>query len=91
MIVALYSRDPAAISRFLSSKHDVGYNGVTFHPEWYQALFARMRGDDQAAKAAFAAARPEIEKQVLAQPTEGMALSLLAIVDAGLGRKEASS
>ena len=88
MIVALYTRDPEAISRFLSFKHNVGYNAVTFHPAWFEALFARMRGDNQAAKTAFAAARPEIEKQVLAQPTEGMALSLLAIADAGLGHKD---
>ena len=88
MIVAFYTRDAAAISRFLFFKRNVGYNAVTFHPEWFEALIARMRGQDEAAKAAFAAARPEIEKQVIAQPTEGMALSLLAIVDAGLGRNE---
>ena len=88
MIAALYTRDAAAISRFLSFKHNVGYNAVTFHPEWFEALIARMRGQDEAAMAAFAAARPDIEKQVIAQPTEGMALSLLAIVDAGLGRNE---
>ena len=88
MIVALYTRDAGAVSRFLSFKHNVSYNAVTFPFEWLEALFARMRGDEIAAKAGFAAARPGLEKQVLAQPTEGMALSLLAIVDAGLGRND---
>ena len=88
IVDALYARDATAISRLLAGKETVSYNAVTFPPKWFEALIARMRGDNEGAKAAFTAARPEIEKQVLAQPTEGMALSLLAIVDAGLGRKE---
>ena len=88
VIVALYTRDAEAISRFLAFRHRVTYRGPSFPPEWFEALFARMRGDDASAKAAFAAVRPEIEKQALAQPTEGMVLSFLAIVDAGLGRDE---
>ena len=37
---------------------------------------------------AFAAARPEMENNVSADPTRGVPLSFLAIVDAGLGRTE---
>ena len=32
MIVAFYTREAGAISRFVSFKHNVGYNAVTFHP-----------------------------------------------------------
>ena len=41
-----------------------------------------------AEQAAFAAARLEVEKVVLADASDGRALSLLAMIDAGLGRQE---
>ena len=47
-----------------------------------------MRGDKKGAQAAFAAARLEVEKVVLADASDGRALSLLAMIDAGLGRQE---
>jgi len=47
-----------------------------------------MRGDKKGAQAAFAAARLEVEKAVLADASDGLALSLLAMIDAGLGRQE---
>ena len=47
-----------------------------------------MRGDKKGAQAAFAAARLEVEKAVLADASDGRALSLLAMIDAGLGRQE---
>ena len=37
---------------------------------------------------AFAKARPEMEKRVVAAPTQGLQLSVLAMIDAGLGRQE---
>ena len=55
---------------------------------WYEGLAARMRGDKKGAQAAFAAARLEVEKAVLADASDGRALSLLAMIDAGLGRQE---
>ena len=51
-------------------------------------MAARMRGDEKGTRAAFAAARVEVEKAVAADPSDGRALSLLAMIDAGLGRKE---
>ena len=47
-----------------------------------------MRGDDLAAREAFLAARLALEKMLTADPRRVEALSLLAIADAGLGRKE---
>jgi Flp pilus assembly protein TadD len=47
-----------------------------------------MRGDKKGTQAAFAAAHVEVEKAVLADASDGRALSLLAMIDAGLGQKE---
>ena len=44
--------------------------------------------DEAKARAAFAAIRPEQEKIVRAQPDFGPAVCILALIDAGLGRKE---
>ena len=88
MNIAVWSKDPDAISRFLATEHaEVTFNGVGYPDAWFEALAARMRGDNAAALAAFNAARPAMEKRVISAPAEGVPLSLLAIIDAGLGRK----
>jgi hypothetical protein len=48
----------------------------------------RMRGDVGGAQIAFAAARTEMEQVVAANPTKGRPLSMLAVIDAALGKKE---
>ena len=52
------------------------------------ALLARMIKDESKARAAFAAIRPQQEKIVQEQPDFGPAVCTLALIDAGLGRKE---
>jgi len=47
-----------------------------------------LQGDSAKARTAFTAARTEVEKVVKQQPDFAAALSLLALVDAGLDRKE---
>ena len=47
-----------------------------------------MAGREEAARVAFAAAREEVEKTLRDQPDYGESLSLLGMIDAGLGRKE---
>src|SRR5712671_6403665 len=64
------------------------FNATRYPRQWYEGLAARMRGDKKAAEVAFAAARLEVEKAVLADASDGRALSLLAMIDAGLGRQE---
>jgi hypothetical protein len=89
MMLPLWSHDAAAVSCFLSDKHgQIGWNGVVYPDAWFEALAARIRGDNNAAVKAFAIARPEIEKRVVAAATDGVELSVLAMIDAGLGRKE---
>jgi tetratricopeptide (TPR) repeat protein len=51
-------------------------------------VVARAKGDAMAAQAAFTAARAQQEAKVRAQPDVAPALSMLGLIDAGLGRKE---
>jgi TolB-like protein/Flp pilus assembly protein TadD/tRNA A-37 threonylcarbamoyl transferase component Bud32 len=90
MFLAMADHDPDAVSRILA--HAAGaafvYNGVKYPKTWYQGLAARMRGDNTAARIAFGAARGEVEKATLANPSEGRPLTLLAMIDAGLEQGE---
>ena len=89
MNIAIWSKDSDAITRFLATEHaEVTFNGVGYPDAWFAALAARMREDNAGALAAFNAARPAMEKRVVSAPAEGVPLSILAIIDAGLGRKE---
>jgi serine/threonine-protein kinase len=90
LILALWSHDPDSVSRISARAAEATFvfNGVKYPKSWYEGLAARMRGDKKGAQAAFAAARLEVEKAVLADASDGRALSLLAMIDAGLGRQE---
>jgi tetratricopeptide (TPR) repeat protein len=89
MMLALWSHDAAVVSRILSDKHEpLGWNGVVYPDAWFEAIAARIRGDNNASVKAFAKARPEMERRVVAAPTQGLQLSVLAMIDAGLGHKE---
>jgi len=90
LILALWSHDPDSVSRIAARAAETTFvfNGVKYPKSWYEGLAARMRGDKKGAQAAFATARLEVEKAVLADASDGRALSLLAMIDAGLGRQE---
>jgi serine/threonine-protein kinase len=89
MMLAIWSHDADGIDRVLASNPPpISWNGVTYPRGWFEALAARIRGNNDAAVKAFAAARPEMDKRAFADPTEGLQLSALAMIDAGLGRKE---
>jgi serine/threonine protein kinase len=90
LILALWDHDPDSVSRISARAAETTFvfNGVKYPKSWYEGLAARMRGDKKGAQAAFAAARLEVEKAVLADASDGRALSLLAMIDAGLGRQE---
>jgi len=61
---------------------------IPFPNSWCQGLVARLRGDEPAARAAFANARRELEQIVRDQPDYAAALCALGVVDAALGNKE---
>jgi Flp pilus assembly protein TadD len=90
LILALWSHDPDSVSRISAQAAETTFvfNAVKYPKSWYEGLAARMRGDKKGAQAAFAAARLEVEKAVLADVSDGRALSLLAMIDAGLERQE---
>jgi serine/threonine protein kinase/tetratricopeptide (TPR) repeat protein len=90
LIIALWDHDPDSVSRISAQAAETTFvfNGVKYPKSWYKGLAARMRGDEKGAQEAFAAARLEVEKAVSADASNGRALSLLAMIDAGLGRQE---
>jgi TolB-like protein/tetratricopeptide (TPR) repeat protein len=92
VILGLADHNAASVSRSLApaAGSTFVFNGVAYPKSWYEGLAARMRGDKKGAQAAFATARVEVEKTVLADPSDARALSLLAMIDAGLGKKEQS-
>jgi len=87
--VALCERDPVAVAQALAAIPASGTAAdLNFPRSWCAALAARVRGDDDAAQAAFLAARAEVEKTVREQPDYGPGFTVLGLIDAGLGHKE---
>jgi serine/threonine-protein kinase len=89
-ICALAERDAASAEMALTELGDAtfGDNQTQLTTAFGRGLLARMMKDEAKARAAFAAIRPEQEKIVRAQPDFAPALCILALIDAGLGRKE---
>ena len=90
LTVALYAHDATQTAALAG---DVSADGVVWGLHrlpraWFEALAARMRGDDQAAREAFLRARSVLEKLYLSNADNGWYLSQLAVIDAGLGRRE---
>jgi tetratricopeptide (TPR) repeat protein len=88
---ALAERDAAAAERALvavGDKHSWADSTIRLSRSFGEGLLARMTKDEAKARTAFEAARAQQEKRVQAQPDYGPALCVLAMIDAGLGRKE---
>jgi tetratricopeptide (TPR) repeat protein len=88
---ALAERDGAAAERALVALGDNPSSGegtIVLSRSFGEGLLARMTKDEARAHAAFEAARALQERRVQAQPDYGPALCVLAMIDAGLGRKE---
>jgi TolB-like protein/class 3 adenylate cyclase/Flp pilus assembly protein TadD len=89
-LYALCERTAAAANRTLTNypREGVAKNGVNYPYAYWQGAVARWLGDSAKARAAFTAARREVEQIVEQQPDFAAALSLLGMIDAGLERKE---
>jgi TolB-like protein/class 3 adenylate cyclase/Tfp pilus assembly protein PilF len=88
---ALCERTASAATRLLANyPHDgVATNyGVNCPHAYWEGVVARLQGDSAKARTAFTDARSEVEKTVEQQPDFAAALSLLGVIDAGLGRKD---
>jgi TolB-like protein/Tfp pilus assembly protein PilF len=90
LYLALCRHEAAEVSRALASIPPEGIIPVNVRmPRHFcEGVAARAGGDTPAARAAFTAAREEMEKMVREQPDYAEALSVLGMVDAALDRKE---
>ncbi len=87
---SLCERTEAAAARTLANYPREGavYNGITFPHTYWEGVVARWQNDPAKVQAAFSAARSEVEKVVAKQPDFAAGLSLLGLIDAGLGRRQ---
>jgi TolB-like protein len=89
LYVALSERDPVAAARAVAAIPATGIStDLTFPRAWCEGLAARAEGDQAKARTAFLAARAEVEQTAREQPNYGPVLTVLGLIDAGLGRKE---
>jgi len=88
--VSLDERDFAAAKLALAAMSAEGSHnaGFQFPRSWWEAVVARASGDLEGARAAFNAARIEVEKSIRNEPDYAEPISILAMIDAGLGRKQ---
>jgi TolB-like protein/class 3 adenylate cyclase/Tfp pilus assembly protein PilF len=87
---ALCDRTATIATKALANypREGVVNNGVNYPHAYWEGVIARCQGDSTKARAAFMAARREVEKTVEKQPDFAAALSLLGMIDAGLEQKE---
>jgi len=89
-VCAIIERDAAAADRALATIPPggiKGYLGLVWPREWYVGYTARTFDRPETARAAFAAARVNLEKQLREKPDNGLTWSLLGLVKAALGEK----
>jgi TolB-like protein/Tfp pilus assembly protein PilF len=88
--LALYERDFPTAARALAALtgNNFGADAILLNHAFGEGLVARLRQDNDAARAAFAEARVEQEISVTAQPDYGPALCVLGLIDAALGKKD---
>ena len=88
--IALCERTAAAATRALENypRDGVVRFGVNVSHAYWEGVIARCGGDSAKARVGFTAARDNVEKILEKQPDYAPALSLLGLIDAGLGRKE---
>src|SRR5262249_51023434 len=84
LLLALYERDAEAAQRALALMPPGGcYDAeIPFPNAWCDGLAARMRGDQETARAGFLKARTELEKEIRDQPTYAEAICALGVIDA---------
>jgi serine/threonine protein kinase/Tfp pilus assembly protein PilF len=90
LVHALCERNPAEAQVALRLIPQEGVTSITVRISrpFYEGLVARAFKEADVANNAFVAARAEMEKIVQAEPDYPQALSVLGMIDAGLGRKE---
>jgi TolB-like protein/class 3 adenylate cyclase/Tfp pilus assembly protein PilF len=95
LFCALAERDAAASKNALIALGENPFNlgltdNVLLNRAFVEGVIARMTKDDDKAQLAFTTARTEQEKSVQAEPNYALPVCALALIDAGLGQKEAA-
>ena len=88
---SLCERTAEAASRLLKNYPRDGVStsyGVNCSHAYWEGVVARWQGDSAKAHSAFTSARSDVQKILEKQPDFAPALSLLGVIDAGLGQKE---
>ena len=87
--VALCERDKVGVSRALAiiPPEGISEGNIWWPRPFLEALAARARGDASGARAAFTAARAEVEKTMREQADYAQGIAVLGLIDAGLDRK----
>jgi tetratricopeptide (TPR) repeat protein len=90
LLLAFSERDFVGIANALADLGDrrYGRDWERFSRAFGEGLLARMTGDETAARRAFAADRITQLALVEAQPDYGPSVSMLGLIEAGLGNKE---
>lgn len=90
LLLAFSDRDFAGIAAALADlgERRYGSDWERFSRAFGEGLLARMNGDERAAHQAFATDRIAQLAVVQAQPDYGPAVSMLGLIEAGLGNKE---
>jgi len=88
--LAIYDRDFKAAEDAIVAMpaQGLGTDRVMLPVSFWKGLTAEMRGDSAAAETAFLAARAQVEGIVRDQPNYASGVCTLAMIDAGLGRKQ---
>src|ERR1700736_3671243 len=88
--VALCERDKVGVSRALAiiPSEGISEGSIWWPRPFFEALAARARGDASGARAAFTAARAEVEKTMREQADYAQGIAVPRLLDAGLGRKD---
>jgi TolB-like protein/class 3 adenylate cyclase/Tfp pilus assembly protein PilF len=89
-LCALAEHDAPAADMALAALGDAtfGDDAIQLSAAFGRGLLARMSKDEANARSAFASIRPEQEKLLQRDPNYGPSFCILALIDAGLGRKE---
>ena len=90
LTLALLARDPDGLSRVLATDRQAQFSmgGFPYPADWFAAQAARMRGDASAARTALASAREAAARAAQVNPGDPACTSVLALIDAQLGRRE---
>jgi TolB-like protein/Flp pilus assembly protein TadD len=92
LYLAFCEKDMAAASQALEAMTENGCQeeGLPYPRSWCEGLVAREKKDDPAAKLAFTEARSRVDRLVHEQPGFAGAISVLGMIDAALGNKNAA-